>query len=236
MNAPALWALCIAGAYLAGSIPFGLLLGFTRGVDLRRHGSKNIGATNAGRVLGRGWGYLCFGLDVMKGAAPVALAGWITGAMSVPPIEARTAWLWIAVACAAVFGHMHSIFIGFKGGKGVATGFGVLLGLVGSLTWPALIALAVWLVVVRITRYVSVASCISAVTIPLSTLAFAMARSAERGLSPGESVREVWPFLTMTIGLALLVIWKHRANITRLRAGAEPKIGRRGMAPRTRSP
>lgn len=233
MNTPALWAACIVGAYIAGSIPFGLLLGLARGIDIRQHGSKNIGATNAGRVLGRGWGYLCFALDVIKGAAPVAIAGWVTGAMNASPIAASSAWLWIAVACAGVLGHMHSVFIGFKGGKGVATGFGVLLGLYGYLTWPALIALLVWIIVVRLTRYVSVSSCIAAGTIPLSTLAFALARSGARGLSPGEGVREIWPFLAMTIVLAFLVIWKHRANITRLRAGTEPKIGGGRSVPRT---
>lgn len=221
------WLLFILAAYVVGSVPFGLLLGLARGIDIRQHGSKNIGATNAGRVLGRPWGYLCFALDVLKGAAPVAMAGWASGAMAAQPLPQPTAWLWIGVAVAAVFGHMHSVFIGFKGGKGVATGFGVLLGLWGYLTWPALIALAIWIATARLTRYVSVSSCIAAASIPVSVAAFAIAGGLGRGLSPLDGVREVWPFLVMALFLAVAVIVKHRANFARLRAGTESRIGKR---------
>lgn len=224
MNLAALWAACIAGAYLAGSVPFGLLIGWARGTDLREHGSRNIGATNAGRVLGRRWGYVCFALDVAKGTAPVALAGVLTGTHERSPLPTADALLWITVAAAAVLGHMHSVFLGFKGGKGVATGFGVLLGLYGYLTWPALIALVVWLIVVRITHYVSVSSCIAAATIPISALGFALFRAGDRGLSLISGVREAWPFLALTALLAALVIWKHRANFARLRAGTESRV------------
>lgn len=236
MTGPALWASCIVGAYLAGAIPFGLLIGFAKGIDLRAHGSKNIGATNAGRVLGRHWGFVCFALDVAKGAAPVAVAGWLTGAMTRSPQPLTEALLWIGVAAAAVVGHMHSVFINFKGGKGVATGFGVLLGLYGYLTWPVLIALAVWLIVVRVTHYVSVSSCVAAATIPVSLLAFSLAGTADRGLSPAASVREAWPFLALSAFLAVLVIWKHRANFARLRAGTESKVWLSKPAPKIGTP
>lgn len=218
------WPICILAAYLIGSIPFGLLIGLTRGIDIRQHGSKNIGATNAGRVLGRRWGSLCFALDVLKGAVPVLLAGWWSGAITHRPLGAGEAWLWITVAAAAVIGHMHSIYIKFKGGKGVATGFGVLLGLWGFLTWPAIIALAVWLIVARITRYVSIASCVAAATIPFSAAAIGVVAALARGLSLVAMVRECWPFLVLTTALAALVIVKHRANLARLRAGTENRI------------
>lgn len=217
------WALCILAAYLVGSIPFGLLIGLARGIDIREHGSRNIGATNTGRVLGRRFGYLCFALDVLKGALPVAIAGFITGAVHRSPLPNADAWLWIAVAIAAVIGHMHPVYLKFRGGKGVATGLGVLLGLWGHLTWPALLALLIWIISARVTRYVSVSSCIAALSIPLIATAFALFPSD--GLSHPESLRESWPFLAMTTVLAALVIWKHRANIARLRAGTEPRIG-----------
>lgn len=219
-----LWVVSILAAYLVGSVPFGLLIGLARGVDIREHGSRNIGATNVARVLGRRWGFLCFALDVLKGAAPVAIAGGLTGAIWRDPLGAAEAWLWIAVAVAAVVGHMHSVFLRFRGGKGVATGLGALLGMWGVLTWPALIALAVWLVVLRWTRYVSVSSCVAAATIPLSVAVLGIA-AAHGGLSTGEAVLDRWPFLVLTTALAGLVIWKHRANFARLRAGTEPKVG-----------
>lgn len=219
------WHLCILAAYLIGSIPFGLLIGFARGIDIRQHGSKNIGATNAGRVLGRPWGYLCFTLDVLKGALSVFIAGSLNGLFARGALDARDAWLWIAVAAAAVLGHMHSIFLKFKGGKGVATGFGVMLGLWPHLTWPALIALALWLLVARASRYVSLASCIAALSIPVSTATIGLVSALMRGLSPVEQVRELWPFLVLTVALAALVVFKHRANLARLRAGTENRIG-----------
>jgi glycerol-3-phosphate acyltransferase PlsY len=226
MTPAALWTLGILGSYLAGSVPFGLLIGLARGIDIREHGSKNIGATNAGRVLGRRWGVLCFALDVLKGAAPVLLAGWATGAVHRSPRSAEESWLWIACAVAAVLGHMHSVFLRFTGGKGVATGFGVMLGLWGAMTGPALVALAAWALCARLTRYVSVSSVVAAATLPIS-VAILAARRAPPGSRPLAHVREAWPFLVMSVALAGLVIWKHRANLARLRAGTEPRIGAR---------
>lgn len=233
MNANLAWGLFIVAAYLAGSIPFGLLIGLARGIDIRQHGSKNIGATNAGRVLGKPWGLACFSLDVLKGAAPVALVGWYSGAASRASLPTHEAALWIGVACAAVLGHMHSIFLGFKGGKGVATGFGVLLGLYGYLAFPALIALAIWLAVVRVTHYVSVGSCVAAGSIPISLLAFTLGGASSRELSTTAAIVADAPFLILTFALSGLVIWKHRANIARLRAGTENRVwvGARAQSP-----
>lgn len=219
------WALLIAAAYLVGSIPFGLLIGMSRGIDIREHGSRNIGATNAGRVLGRPWGLLCFALDLLKGALPVIAAGWRAGLLGRAILAPTEAALWIAVAVAAVLGHMFPIYLRFKGGKGVATGFGVLLGLWGVLTVPALVALAVWVVAARLTRYVSLSSCLAAGSLPIAAAAWVALSAGFQGRATIEGLRHAWPFFLMTVGLAGLVVWKHRANLARIRAGTEPKIG-----------
>ena len=116
-----LWIVCIAGAYLAGSIPFGVIIGRARGIDIREHGSKNIGATNVSRVLGARLGLLCFVLDVGKGAGPVIAAGALFDLLGKRPVDPDAAtltqsetWLWLAVAGATIVGHMYSPFLGFR--------------------------------------------------------------------------------------------------------------------------
>ena len=213
------WLLWIAVGYLSGSVPFGLLLGRAKGVDLRQSGSGNIGATNASRVLGRRWGVLCFALDVLKGWLPVFVAGTAMGVIGDPDLSAGRAWLWLAVAAVAVLGHVFPIWLGLRGGKGVATGFGVLLGFWPMLTLPAFGALAVWLVLMLTLRYVSVASMSAAVSLPLWVAAFAHLRD--------ENVAPRWPFIAATAAMALLVLVRHRANLSRLFQGTEPKAGAR---------
>jgi len=147
-----------AGAYLVGSVPFGYLMGRARGVDLRTRGSGNIGATNVARVLGRRWGLLCFALDVLKGLAPVLLAGLvIAGRGASAPGPARQG-AWLAVAFGAIAGHVFPVWLRFRGGKGVATSLGVLLGFYPYFTFAGLAALAIWVAVVAVWRYVSLAS------------------------------------------------------------------------------
>lgn len=223
MSPAAQWTIAIVGAYLLGSIPFGFLIARAKGLDIRQHGSRNIGATNVGRVLGRRWGMLCFALDVLKGALAVLLAGWWTGALGDANPSASLAWLWLAVAGAAITGHMFTIFLRFKGGKGVATGFGALLAMWPHLTVPAIAALVVWIFTLRFTRYVSVSSILAAIILPISVALQALIRADG---SPADRMAAVAPFLIATSALGALVIWKHRANIARLRAGTEPKVGR----------
>ncbi len=216
------WLLLITGAYLIGSIPFGVLIARSQGVNIRQHGSKNIGATNVGRVLGRRFGLTCFALDAMKGAGPVVAAGFMQDVIgrSAADLSHAQLWLWLAVAIAAVVGHMFSIFLRFAGGKGVATAAGALLGMWPLLTIPVLAALVVWISVVKIWRYVAMASMCAAVSVPIVVLVAAMVRD-----NPGDETAARAPLLAVTLALALLVVVRHRANIGRLVRGEEPKIG-----------
>ena len=158
--------LAIIAAYLLGSIPFGLLIAKAHGKDLRSIGSGNIGATNVSRALGRKWAYFCFVLDVLKGLIPMLATMLIA-----EPDSVLKLWLWLAVGCAAIVGHIFPIYLKFKGGKGVATSFGVALGLWPYYTICVLLAFGVWVVVVLIWRYVSLASIAASVTFILALIA-----------------------------------------------------------------
>ncbi len=222
------WLGCMIGAYLLGSIPFGVLIGRARGIDIREHGSKNIGATNVGRVLGRPLGLLCFFLDMAKGAIPVLVAGRLLGTLGLTTMEAGAGdlWLWMLVALAALAGHMYSPFLRFGGGKGVATAFGGLVAMWPVLTIPALVALGSWILVVMSTRVVSVASMAAALIMPIATLAMMLlggSRSEPRPDTLDLLASGSAPLLT-TIGIAGLVLWRHRSNIRRLLRGEEHVI------------
>lgn len=221
MSADAAWTVALVGAYLVGSIPFGLLLGLARGVDIREHGSRNIGATNAMRVLGKKLGALCFALDVLKGALPTALAGAWLGWLGARDLSAGESWRWMAVAGAAILGHVFPIWLRLKGGKGVATGFGAMLAIWPAVTPAALGALAVWVLVARVTRYVGVASCAAAVSLPALIAALAAAWVTVKG------VGAAWSYIAATGALAALVLWRHRGNLARTIAGTEHRIGGR---------
>jgi glycerol-3-phosphate acyltransferase PlsY len=226
-NDTILWVCAIAAAYLIGSIPVGVIIGRLRGVDIRAHGSRNVGATNVSRVLGRRLGMLCFALDSLKGVIPVLAAGLATGMLGreAGDTSATELWLWLAVAAAAVFGHMFSIFLGFRGGKGVATGFGAMLGMWPWLTAPAVAAFAVWILVALRFRFVSLASMTAASILPVATILWLVVLDGGRGREWAAAVRAGGPLIAMTALLACIVIWRHRANIARLRAGTEPRMG-----------
>ncbi|MBT8486049.1 MAG: glycerol-3-phosphate 1-O-acyltransferase PlsY [Phycisphaerales bacterium] len=222
------WIISIIAAYFVGSIPFGVILGRLRGVDVRAHGSRNIGATNVGRVLGRPWGITCFLLDMLKGATPVVGAGLAAGVFGREPDPATgTAawmWWWMAVAAAAIAGHMASPFLGFAGGKGVATSFGAMLAMWPLLSMPALGAVCIWYAALRLFRVVSLASMLAAVSLPLW---YAVRMIPNTGDDVGAKLLYASPPLIATTLLAALVIWRHRANIGRLRRGEEPRIANR---------
>ena len=235
------WIVCILGAYLLGSIPFGVIIGRARGVDILRHGSRNPGATNVARLLGRPLGAVCLILDMGKGAGSVLVAGSIFDFLGRRPasIDPEVAvlnqtemWLWLAVACAAVAGHMCSPLLAFRGGKGVATGFGAMVAMWEVLTFPALGAIVVWYGVLRLTKYVSAASILAAVSLPLGYALSVLPRDAlDLPLSASiDQVRAAWPPLAVTTLMAAVVVYKHRGNIARLRRGEEPKV--RGSARR----
>ena len=194
-------------AYLLGSIPFGyLLVRVFRGEDVRAVGSGNIGATNVMRTGARGLGAATFLLDVLKGSASVLLGGMIAAQMA-PGMEPRNAQALAAIV--AVLGHLFPIWLGFRGGKGVATGFGVFLV---AAPWAALAAIGTFFIVVAITRYVGLGSIIGAASFPI------YAWFLVSGSRPPF-------FLAAQFIVALLIIVKHHANIARLIDGTEHKLG-----------
>ena len=220
------WPIWIVVSFLSGSVPFGVILAKAHGVDLRTVGSGNVGATNVGRALGRKWGFLCFFLDALKGAVPVVAAGRAMGALGTPVTDLPPAdlWWWSAVVFASLLGHIFSPWIGFKGGKGVATGFGALVAMWPVLTWPVLLALAAWLVSMRATRIVSLSSMVAGCSLPL-WCAITLPWPAEG------AVGSPWRPMAISAGLAAAVLLTHRANIRRLIAGTEPRVGARKPEP-----
>jgi glycerol-3-phosphate acyltransferase PlsY len=202
----------IIGAYLLGSIPFGLLIAKAHGKDLRSIGSGNIGATNVSRALGRKWAYVCFALDVLKGMVPMLVIMFIA-----KPAGVVMLLLWLLVGCAAILGHIFPIYLKFKGGKGVATSFGIALGLWPYYTIGALFAIATWVVVVLIWRYVSLASIVGSVIFPVVLILAII-------LKPDWDLYSLWPLLVAATAIPLMVIIRHRENIQRLLAGTESKI------------
>lgn len=207
--------LAIIAAYLLGSIPFGLLIAKAHGKDLRSIGSGNIGATNVSRALGRKWAYVCFVLDVLKGLIPMLATMLIA-----EPDSVVLLWLWLAIGCAAILGHIFPIYVKFKGGKGVATSFGVALGLWPYYTICVLLAAVVWVVVVLIWRYVSLASIAASVTFPLVLIAAMI-------FMPDWAFANLWPVLIAAVAIPVMVIIRHRENVKRLLAGTESKISQK---------
>jgi len=215
----AIFIFAIIMAYLLGSIPFGLLIAKAHGKDLRSIGSGNIGATNVARALGRKWAYLCFLLDVLKGLILMLATMLLIRPLSIQSYTERIVllWLWLAVGCAAILGHIFPIYLKFKGGKGVATSLGVALGLWPYYTICASFAIAIWAVVVLIWRYVSLASITASVAFPLLLILAII-------LIPSWDFISLWPLLIAATAIPLMVIIRHRENIKRLVAGTESKV------------
>lgn len=214
-------------AFLCGSIPTGLLIGRAKGIDIRRVGSGNIGATNVGRVLGKPFFFLCFACDFLKSFAPVLACGMVlhqVGRFDVPP---EAAWPWLGTMIAAVLGNVFNPWLKFKGGKGVATSIGALMGVFPPLAVPGFAAFIVWIIALKIWRYISVSSILAGLTLP--TAAFVQGVLAARwdGSYHRDILGRALPFIGVCVLLAALVIWTHRANIKRLRLGTEPKAGQR---------
>lgn len=224
------WLLPVA-AFLIGSIPFGLLAGRLKGIDIRSHGSGNIGATNVFRVVGKGAGITCLILDALKGFLPVLLATNLirTGAHVPVPVPAlmslSSPWpessrllvelVAVGTALAAILGHNFSPWLGFKGGKGIATSTGALLGLMPA---GVLVLIIVWLVVTSLTRYVSVGSIAAALALPFAALYDSWRHGP---ISDGTWNKPLFAFALLAAALA---VWRHRSNIRRLLSGTENRI------------
>ena len=201
-------------AYVIGSTPFGVIIARFHNVDLRSTGSGNVGATNVGRVIGKKWGFVCFFLDVAKGLGPALAAGLLVRADSEAIATSTQQASLLMVAFGAIAGHVFSFWLKFRGGKGVATSLGVVLGIWPYFTYPGLCAFAVWIAVTLATRYVSLGSIVAAVAF---VALFAGFNAAE--------LARLWPLGTFAAAMATLIIVRHRTNITRLLAGTESKIG-----------
>lgn len=198
--------LVILVSYLIGAIPCGLLIGQMYGVDVRKVGSKNIGATNVTRTVGKTQGKICFFLDFLKGALPVILA-----------LQCGLLPLFVLMTgFAAIAGHMFPVYLGFKGGKGVSTAAGAALALAPL---PLLTALVVWVVVFFASRYVSLASIAAAASLPVLAIVFAWSKV-------GSVTARSCPTLIFLILIAVLAIIRHHANIRRLLNGTENRFNK----------
>ncbi|MDQ6656311.1 MAG: glycerol-3-phosphate 1-O-acyltransferase PlsY [Verrucomicrobiota bacterium] len=197
--------------YLLGSIPFGYLAGKLSGIDVRQHGSGNIGATNVLRVLGKPWGFGVFFADALKGFAAVRIALWLVSVSAVAHESTELFGIFAAIACVA--GHSFPVWLRFKGGKGVATSAGSLFGIVPI---AATTVFLVWLVVFLTTRYVSVASIAGALALPLVV-----------GVLIRLHMSHSVVLLYFSAAMTALVVWRHRSNISRLLAGTEQRFTRR---------
>ncbi len=199
---PIVWSVSLGiVAYLIGAIPFGLLIAKSQGVDLRQAGSGNIGATNVFRCVGKGWGILTFALDMIKG---------FVAAFCLPlliPQEALIAGIGLPLGIAAFVGHCWPIYLKFKGGKGISTGLGLLIGVAPL---GAAYGLVAWVIIFLIGRWVSLASILAAITVAVCVI-------------PLYGDMPIWyqAFLFLTTAAA---VWKHRTNIVRLVHGQEHRF------------
>jgi glycerol-3-phosphate acyltransferase PlsY len=235
-----LW-LCPLLAFLLGSIPFGLFISRSQGIDIRQHGSGNIGATNVLRVMGKKYGIFCLILDALKGFIPTLLAmtlirfeGQRTGFTFHSLLDhgivlsATDQWkaqtLQVLTGLLSILGHNYSPWVGFKGGKGIATSAGVVIALAPA---ALLLLLAVWLIVFFASRYVSLASIVAAASLPFIVIAGYFFHHVDNN----KDLPTLWaagrwnkPLFVFSILIAALAIWKHRANIQRLMAGTENRF------------
>ena len=207
----AIFILLAACSYLLGSIPNGYLAGRLAGVDVRDHGSGNIGATNVLRALGKTYGVAVFILDALKGFAAV----WLATTICARYLTAHefSDWCGIFGALFSVLGHTFPVWLKFRGGKGVATSAGAMLALAPI---PTLVGLFIWIIVFEVTRYVSVASIAAAVAFPTAV-------GMMLKLHLGSSV----PVFCAATSLAMIICWRHRSNVNRLLRGTEQRFTRR---------
>jgi acyl phosphate:glycerol-3-phosphate acyltransferase len=201
----------LIGSYLLGSIPFGYVAGRLAGIDIRKTGSGNVGATNVVRVLGKRYGYPVFALDLLKGFGAVKISMMM--ASGKPPEWNSPEIFGILAAMSSVLGHLYPPWLKFNGGKGVATSAGALLALMPIAT---LIGVAIWIIVFWLTRYVSLASITAAAVLPIVILV----------LRPHDQ-NNGKPLLYASVCVAAVIVWRHRSNLSRLIRGTEPRFTRK---------
>jgi glycerol-3-phosphate acyltransferase PlsY len=230
--------LCPLLAFLLGSVPFGLIIAKAKGIDIRNHGSGNIGATNVFRIVGKKYGLSCLFLDALKGFIPVVIAvnlvrfsgreplfhmDFLDPLALVLPVgeQLKVQLVHVFSALAAVLGHNYSPWLGFRGGKGIATSAGVLIALM-----PAAVVLLVVVFGITLftTRFVAVASMVAAASLPILTHVGARFHKTAQGVSLWEAGTWNKPLFFFSALIAILAIWKHRANIRRLKDGTESRF------------
>ena len=203
------WLLIAIVSYLIGSIPSGYMVARSQGVDIRQQGSRNIGATNVLRVMGKKWGYIVFLCDFLKGFLAVKLGWLIAGHSFLSPVLGS-----VLAAIACILGHNYTIWLGFKGGKGIATSGGVVLAL---FPFAVICCVAiVWIAVFYVGKYVSLASIATAVVLPVAVF-----------LIVAKTRAEFWTFFGFSVLIAALAIWRHQSNIVRLINGTESRFGKK---------
>jgi acyl phosphate:glycerol-3-phosphate acyltransferase len=201
-----IWLLIFVLSYLIGGIPSGYVVARSKGVDIRQHGSGNIGAANVARVMGSKWGYLVGVCDFLKGFLAAKLGFLIASHFLLSAVLGG-----VIGAIASVLGHNYSVWLGFKGGKGVATSGGAVLGLLPPLVFAS--AGVVWIAVFFISRYTSLASMSAAVALPVAVL-----------LIGAKTGTDFWLLLGFSALVTGLAIWRHRGNIVRLLHGTENRF------------
>src|ERR1700733_13828708 len=195
--------------YLIGSIPNGYLVARSQGVDIRQLGSRNIGATNVLRVMGKKWGYLVFLCDTLKGFLAVKLGLFLAAQALLSPVLGG-----VIAAVTCILGHNYTIWLGFKGGKGIATSAGVIMALF-PITVVCCLAI-VWIVVFYAGKYVSLASIAAAVALPIAVF-----------LMVAKTGQEFWTLFGFSGLVCALAVWRHQANIVRLMNGTESRFGKK---------
>lgn len=217
--------ICTAGAYLIGSLPFGFWISKMHGIDIRQHGSGNIGATNIFRTIGAPTGIIVFLLDILKGFAPVAVGKMIVESNLADPAsnDQLVSGACVSLALAAIIGHNYTFWLGFKGGKGIATSAGVMLAFIPGVFAGAL---ALWIVVFCFSGYVALASMAAALAIPLQTAAIGLIYATPVSI----------PEIVFGVFASIMAIWRHRSNISRLIAGKEDRFRRKNKKIMTKDP
>ncbi len=219
-NETLIWLLVLAVAYILGSFPSAYIVGRMKGLDIREHGSGNVGATNVMRVISKPWGFAVLFVDVLKGALPVSVFHFVS--VDGWPLSLETVHVMMMVAVLAILGHMYPLWLGFRGGKGVATAMGAMIGLIPGMLGGAV---AVFLLTLLISRYMSLSSLLSAISL-LGWFFVFYELPAQRDL-----------FIFVAV-IVVFVVYRHRDNIKRLKDGSETKVtsfSKRGVSNETDS-